>query len=78
MEQKTANELKGLKSHQLDRVALSRVSKPYGDLVLIEGSYAIVGKGYPMGVTTQIVDHMVSSTEWRLTEDHPVLVIKIG
>ena len=78
MKQKTANELKGLQGHQFDFVVVRRVPPAKGYLVALQFDQPIIGEGYPMGVTAQVVHHPLGIVQWGLTVNHPLLMIKIA
>jgi hypothetical protein len=57
-------------------VVVSGITPAKGDLALGPGDQAMVGDGHAMGVATQIVQHILGTTEGRFPVDHPVLSIE--
>jgi hypothetical protein len=55
----SAQELIERKSHQLLFVVVSRIAPAKGDLPFDKRNQAMIGYGYAMGVTTQILDRLV-------------------
>ncbi len=77
MKQETANELKGLQGQPFDLVVVRRIPPSKGDLVAFPFDQPIIGEGHPMGVTAQIIDHLLRIFQGRPTVNHPLLMIKI-
>jgi hypothetical protein len=44
-----------------------------GEFLIGEGDQSVVGDGYAMGVTAQIAEHILRSSERSFRVDHPVL-----
>ena len=57
MEQKTANELKGLQGEQFDFVVIRRIPPSKGHPVILHFDQPVIGEGDPMRVPAQIVHH---------------------
>jgi hypothetical protein len=77
MKQETANELKSLQGQQFDFVVVRRIPPSKAHLGAFKFDQPIIGEGYPMGVTAQIVHHFFRMLQWRPTVNHPLLMIKI-
>src|SRR4030067_2929815 len=76
MKQETANEFKHLQSDPLDLVPVCRVPPPEGHLSSLDLDQPIIREGHPMGVAAQIIHHLFGVSQWRLTVNHPILIIK--
>lgn len=76
VEQETADELEGVQGHGLDPVAVGVVSVSEGDLVAIQAEDAVVGDGYPVGISAQVVDDPVWASEGGFAVDVPVFVVE--
>ena len=73
MEQKSAQELIDFKSHGPFPVAVRGISPAEGDLAISQSDQPGVGYGDAMGVSAEIAQHMLRSSEGRLGIDDPVL-----
>jgi hypothetical protein len=71
MEQKTADELDCIELHDAAAVVVPGVPPSETHLAVIEAEESSVGDGNPMGVSSQILQHMFGSSERRLGVDHP-------
>src|ERR1700689_4711202 len=71
MEQEAADELDCIKLHDAAAVAMSGVSPSEANLAVIETEESSVGDGNPMGIASQVLEHMLGSAERRLGVDHP-------
>src|SRR5512136_204456 len=76
MKQKPANKLKGLQGEQFDLIVVRRIPPSKGHPVAFQFDQPIIRKGYPMGVTAQIVHHLFRIFQGRLTVNHPRPMIK--
>ena len=52
---------------------MSGVAPAKGDFLVGEGDQSVIGDGHAMGVTAQITEHILGSTERWFRVDHPVL-----
>ena len=73
VEQEAAEELVDLELHDLDAVAVGIVAPAEADAALGEGDEPIVGERDPMGVATEVGEHVLGPGEGRLTVDDPGL-----
>ena len=72
VQQEAAQELIQRKSHQLLFVVVSRVPPTKSDLLLSQRDQAMVGDGYAMSVTTQILEYVLGASERSFGINHPV------
>jgi len=73
MQQETTQEFIDVKSEESLFVLVSGVSPAERDLVIQEGNEPPIGNRNAMGVSAEIAQHLIGSTEGRLAVDHPVL-----
>ena len=73
MEQEAAQELLDLQAHQALLVAVRGVSPAEGDLVSREGDEAVIGDRHAVGVTSEVTENVLGTTEGRCAVDHPVI-----
>jgi hypothetical protein len=71
MEQEAADELDCIELHDAAAVVVPGVPPSETHLAVIEAEESSVGDGNPMGVSSQILQHMFGSSERRLGVDHP-------
>ena len=53
------------------------VSPPEGDAIVLKGHETMVGDGYAMGVTRQVVENMFGTSEGWFGVDDPVLLAEL-
>jgi hypothetical protein len=73
VQQEAAQELIERKSQQLLFVVVCRVPPTKSDLPLGERDQAMVGDGYAMSVTAQILEYVLGASERSFGINHPVL-----
>ena len=73
MQQESAQEFIQRQSHQLLFIVVGRVAPAKGDLFIRERDEPMVGDGYAMSVTAQIMEHMLWPPEGTIGVDHPVV-----
>src|SRR5437763_14602241 len=66
MQQETADELVGIKRHQLGLAVLAIVFPGEADLAVGQRDQSAVGDGDAMGVAAEIGQHLLGATERRL------------
>ncbi len=71
MKQKAANELVGVKSHQLLLVSLPVIFPAECDLAILEADQTFVGYGDAVGIAAEIVQHLSRAAKGRLRVDYP-------
>ena len=76
VEQEAADELEGVQGHGLGPVAVSGVSISEGDLVPFQAEDAVVGDGYPVGISAHVVDDLVWAAEGGFAVDVPVFLVQ--
>ena len=59
--------------HVAEFAATGVILPPKDDLSVLQAEQTMVGDRYAMGVSGQIMQHMLWSTEGRLGIDHPIL-----
>jgi hypothetical protein len=59
--------------HLLFVISVGVILPAKGDLVVLESHETVVGNGDPMGVASEIAQHMMGTAERRLGIDDPVL-----
>jgi len=73
VKQETAEKLIRRKGQEALLVVVSRVSEAKRDLVIVEGDQAVVRDSDAMGVSAEVAEYLVGSTERWLAIDHPVM-----
>ena len=63
VQQKAPQELIERNGHQLLFIVVSRVSPTKGDLTVGQGDQAMVGDGDTVGVTAEILEHILGAAE---------------
>ena len=51
---------------------MSGVAPSKGDLVVVECDQSMIRDGYAVGITTEVVEHILRTTEWRFGVDDPM------
>jgi len=77
MQQETTQEFIDVKSEESLFVLVSGVSPAERDLVIQEGNEPPIGNRNAMGVSAEIAQHLIGSTEGRLAVDHPSRRVKL-
>jgi len=77
VQKETTQELFGRQSEESFLVFMSGVSPAKRDLVILEGNEPGIGNRNTMGVSAEIAQHLIGSTERRLAVDHPSRPIKL-
>src|SRR6266852_7114351 len=72
MQEEAAQELIERKSRQLLFVVVSGIAPTKSDLSFGRRDQTIIGDGYARGVATQILEHILRSTEGWFRVHHPV------
>jgi len=54
------------------------VSVPKGDHALRDVHEAVVGNGHPMGIPTEVFQHLLRAIEGSFGVDHPLLLPELG
>jgi hypothetical protein len=72
VEKETADEFHGLQAHDLEAFAVLRVPPPEVDTIFCEAHQSAVGDGHAVGITSQILEHVVGAVQGRLGVDDPV------
>jgi hypothetical protein len=70
--QESAQELIPRKGHQFLLVVVSRIAPTKGDLAVGQRDQSMVGDGHAMGVTAEILEHIVGTAEGWFGVDDPV------
>jgi hypothetical protein len=77
MQQEATQEFIDGKSQESLFILVSRVSPTERDLVIQEGDEPAIGNRNAMGVSAEIAQHLIGSTERRLAVDHPSRRVKL-
>ena len=77
MQQEATQEFIDGKSQESLFVFVSGVSPAERDLVIQEGNEPAIGNRNAIGVSAEIAQHLIGSTERRLAVDHPSRPIKL-
>ena len=72
VQEETAQELIQFEGHQFLLVVVSRVPPTEGDFLIDEGNKAMVGDGDAVGIASEILQHMLGTSEGWFAIDHPV------
>src|ERR1700686_3618690 len=72
MQEEAAQELIQGYGYQFLLIVVSRVPPAKGDLAVGQRDQSMVGDGDAMGVTAEIVEHILGAAEGWLGVDHPV------
>jgi hypothetical protein len=70
-EQEAADELRGLKGHDLEAVPVGVVLPAKVDDAVGEANKAVIGEGDAVGIATEVVEDLGGAGERRLGADHP-------
>ena len=74
MEQETADELIGLERHHFLLIVVGVVLPSKLDIAFVHCNQAVVGDGDTMGVTSEVVEHLLWAGERRLRIHNPLLL----
>src|ERR1035438_3957390 len=75
--QETPDELFGGNRHHLLGLLLVPVVFPgEGDLAVFQRQQAVVGDGHAMGIAPQVFEHVLRTTERRLSVNHPFALVQ--
>jgi len=72
VEQKAADELDRIESHDPDAVVVPGVAPAEAHLAVVETEESSVGNSDAMGIAGQVLQHVFGSAEGRLGIDHPL------
>ena len=72
VQQESAQELIRRKGHQFLLIVMSRIAPTKGDLAVGQRDQSMVGDGHAMGVTAEILEHIVGTAEGWFGVDDPV------
>ena len=72
VEQEPADELLGVEGHDLHAIAVGVVLPTKADDPVVETEEPVVGKGDPVGVTAEVLEHLGGAGEGPLGVDDPV------
>jgi len=73
VQQETAQEVIERQGHQFLLIVVGRVAPAKGNFLVGRGDQSMVGDGDAMGVSAQVLQHILGTTEGRFRVDHPVL-----
>ena len=73
MEQEATQELLRIERHHSLPISVGIILPAESDLIVFESHEAMVGDGYAMGISGEIAEHMMGTTEGWLGIDDPVL-----
>ncbi len=59
VEKETADKLHGIEGHNLEALAVLRVPPPEADTILRQAQQSAVGDGHAVGITSQILEHVL-------------------
>jgi len=71
MQQKAPDEFLHLQRHRGGLTGAGIVLPAERHAAVLQRDQTLVGDGYPMGITRQVLQHLPGSTEWRFGIDHP-------
>jgi hypothetical protein len=72
MEEKAAQEFIERQRHQLLLIMVSGVAPTKGHLAVVERNQSVVGDGYAVGITAEVVEHILRTTEGWFGVDDPM------
>lgn len=78
MHEKTANELLGVEGHVFDRIVVIAIPISKGDLITLHFNHPVIGNGYAVGVSTQIVHYGFSVGKRGFAVNNPLLFVKLA
>src|SRR5262245_26609454 len=76
--QKPTDEFFSGNGHRALHVAVRIVSATKRDGVAIECDQSMIGDGDTMSITTEITQHLVGATKWRLDVDDPWMPVQLS
>ena len=72
VEKETADEFHGLQTHDLEAFAILRIPPPEVDTIVCQAHQSAVGDGHAVGITSQILEHVLGAVQGRLSIDDPL------
>ena len=76
VEKEPAKKLEWVEAHGSLNVVVGVVLVAESDLTVVEGDEPLVGDSDPMGVSGEVLEHLLGTTERGLGVNHPVFVSK--
>jgi hypothetical protein len=76
MQQEAPNELLGRQRHFTFLTVVSVIFPAEGDLTILQGDEPVIGDGHAMGVTRQIMQHMLGAAKRLSHIDHPFVLVE--
>ena len=76
MQQEAPNELLGRQRHFTFLTAVSVIFPAEGDFTILQGDEPVIGDGHAMGVTRQIMQHMLGAAKRLSHIDHPFVLVE--
>ncbi len=77
VKQEAADELGGLQSHDAWSLLMTVVSAAEADLVGLTGEQALVGDGHPVGIASQVLQHLLWTPKRRFRVDDPIAFLEL-
>jgi hypothetical protein len=74
VEKEASEELDGVQVHAALATPVSIVFPVEAHLAIVKAEEALVGDGNPVGVASEVLEHLLGTTEGRLGIDHPGFV----
>jgi hypothetical protein len=72
VEKETADEFHGLQTHDLEAFAILRIPPPEVDTIVCQAHQSAVGDGHAVGITSQILEHVLGPVQGWLGVDDPL------
>lgn len=72
VEKETADEFHGVEAHDLEAFVVLRVPPLELDTIFCQAHQSAVGDGHAVGVTSQILEHVLEAVQGRLSVDDPL------
>lgn len=76
VEKEPAKELEGVEAHGSLNVLIGVVLVAESDLAVVEGDQPLIGDGDAMGVSGEVLEHLLGTAERGLGVNHPVFISK--
>ena len=76
VQEKAADELGGVQSHQLGLIVVIAISIFEGDFMGLDLDQAVVGDGHPVGISPQILHDVFGITKWWFAVHVPFLAVE--